>query len=96
MQTNAKRLMESLKKDVEWTDRGELMHDGVPVPGSNITDLVNDLSRKRKRSDPVGWQMFAQQLRRINLPMGLIGHVERRRYLRQTAASPLKCSKIPR
>ena len=63
-----------------------------------MTDLVNDLFRKRRKNDPVGWQMFAQQLRRINLPMELISNVDRRRYLRQTTvtATPLKRSRIPR
>ena len=31
----------------------------VPVPGSNIVDLVNDALRKRKSFQPVGWKMFA-------------------------------------
>ena len=72
------------------------MHDGVPVPGSNVTDLVNNLLRQRR--NPVGWQLFAQQLRRISLPMELIGNVDRRHYLRQTTATatPLKQSRIPR
>ncbi len=39
-----------LKKMVDWNDRGELLHEGVAIPGSNITDLVHDLVRRRKRS----------------------------------------------
>ena len=93
MQTKAKRLMERLKKDVAGTDRGELIHDGVPVPGSNMTDLVSDLLKK---SDPVGWQRFAQQLRRINLPMDLSGNVDIRRYLRQASTPFTPRSRIPR
>ena len=74
MQAKASRLMEHLKRDIAWTARGELIHEGVPVVGSNVVDLVNDLLRKRK-TDPTGWQPFARQLRAINLPMALVGNV---------------------
>ena len=87
MQAKASRLMEHLKRDIAWTARGELIHEGVPVVGSNVVDLVNDLLRKRK-TDPTGWQPFARQLRAINLPMALVGknpgeptYVRRRRSL---------------
>ena len=46
----ARMLTARLKKMVDWNDRGELLHDGVAIPGSNITDLVHDLVRRRKRS----------------------------------------------
>ena len=81
MQAKASRLMEHLKRDIAWTARGELIHEGVPVVGSNVVDLVNDLLRKRK-TDPTGWQPFARQLRAINLPMALVGNVSRRAYIR--------------
>ena len=71
MQVKARRLMERLKRDIAWTARGELIHEGVPVAGSN------DLLRKRK-TDPTGLQPFAQQLRAINLPMELVGNVATR------------------
>ena len=87
MKVKVKKLIDRLKTQLSWTDRGELLHDGTPVPGSNMVDLVNDVLRKRRMSDPVGWQAFAQQLKRINLPMELIGNVERRRYIRQAATA---------
>ena len=87
MKVKVKKLIDRLKTQLSWTDRGELLHDGTPVPGSNMVDLVNDVLRKRRKSDPVGWQAFAQQLKRINLPMELIGNVERRRYIRQAATA---------
>ena len=40
MQAKASRLMEHLKRDIAWTARGELIHEGVPVVGSNV--VVND------------------------------------------------------
>ena len=81
MKAKASRLMEHLKRDIAWTARGELIHEGVPVVGSNVVDLVNDLLRKRKTA-PTGWQPFARQLRAINLPMTLVGNVSRRAYIR--------------
>ena len=82
MQGKARRLMEHLKRDIAWTARGELIHECVPVAGSNVVDLVNDLLRKRK-TDPTGWQPFARQLRAMNLPMELVGNVARRDNIRQ-------------
>ena len=85
LQTKAIRLMEHLKRNVAWNDRGVLIHEGVPVAGSNAVDLVHDLLRKRKTDDPTGWQSFARQLRAINIPMELVGNVASRAYIRQTA-----------
>ena len=76
LQAKARRLMKHLKRDIAWTARDELIHKGVPVAGSNVVDLVNDLLRKRK-TDPTGWQPFARQLRAMNLPMELVGNVAR-------------------
>ena len=76
MKTKALRLVDRLRNDpaIQWNDRGELIHEGVAVAGSNIEDLVHDILRKRKTSVPVGWQKFARQLKRINLPMELVGN----------------------
>ena len=95
MRAKASRLMEHLKRDVEWTARGELIHEGVPVVGSNVVDLVNDLLRKRKTA-PTGWQPFARQLRAINLPMTLVGNVSRRAYIRpEPSITPSRRSITP-
>ena len=88
LQGKARRLMERMKRNISWTARGELIHEGVPVAGSNVVDLVNDLLRKRK-TDPTGSQPFARQLRAMNLPMELVGNVARRDYIRQ-ATTPAK------
>ena len=90
MQAKARRLMKHMKRNISWTARGELIHEGVPVAGSNVVDLVNDLLRKRK-TDPTGWQPFARQLRAMNLPMELVGNVARREYIRQ-ATTPMMTS----
>ena len=84
MQAKARRLMEHFKRDITWTARGQLIHEGVPVAGSNVEDLVNDLLRKRK-IDPTGWQEFAQQFKYINL---LVGNVATRSYIHQAKTPP--------
>ena len=90
MQVKARRLMEHMKRNIFWTARGELIHEGVPVTGSNVVDLVNDMLRKRK-TDPTGWQPFARQLLAMNLPMELVGNVVRRDYILQ-ATTPTMTS----
>ena len=82
LQTKGRQLL-SRRSTVAWNERGELMHEGVAIPGSNAVDLVHDLLRKRKTSDPVGWQQFANQMRAANIPMELVGNVTRRRYIQQ-------------
>ena len=60
---------------VEWNERGELMHEGVAIPGSNAVDIVHDLIRNRKTAfDPVGWHQFAKQIRSANIPLELVGN----------------------
>ena len=68
---------------VTWNERGELIHKGVAIRGSNAVDLVHDLLRNRKTPDPVGWQQFANQMRAANIPMELVGNVTRRIYLQK-------------
>ena len=68
---------------VTWNERGELIHKGVAIRGSNAVDLVHDLLRNRKTPDPVGWQQFANQMRAANIPMELVGNVTRRLYLQK-------------
>ena len=44
----ARVLTARLKKMVDWNDRGEPLHEGVVIPGSNITEFLHDLVRRRK------------------------------------------------
>ena len=96
MKVKAKCLMDHLKTDLAWTDGGDFIHDGAPVPGSNMKNLVNDVLRKPRRNDPVGWQKFAQQLKCINISMELVGSVDRRRCIRQEALTTPRSRPLPR
>ena len=87
LQAKARRLMEHLKRNVTWSERGELVHEGVPIAGSNAVDLVHDLLRKRKTDAPTGWRSLAKQLRTVNIPMELIGNVARRTYIQTDSLS---------
>ena len=45
------RQLVSRLKTTQWNDRGELLHEGMIVPGSNVVELVQDLLRKRLFAD---------------------------------------------
>ena len=55
LQMKARQLLSRLSA-VTWNERGELIHKGVAIRGSNAVDLIHDLLRNRKTPDPVGWQ----------------------------------------
>ena len=78
LQMKGRRLLQRLSA-VTWNERGELIHKGVAIRGSNAVDLIHD----RKTPDPVGWQQFANQMRAANIPMELVGNVTRRLYLQK-------------
>ena len=46
MQGKARRLMERLKRNMTWTARGELIHEGVPVAGMTFLLTVIDVFSK--------------------------------------------------
>ena len=82
LQMKGRQLLSRLSA-VTWNERGELIHKGVAIRGSNAVDLVHDLLRNRKTPDPVGWQQFANQMRAANITMELVGNVTRRLYLQK-------------
>ena len=62
---------------MSWDDGGTVKLYGTSIPGSNIIDLVNDVIRHHKGSEPTGWQAFAEGLRDMNIPQDVIGNRER-------------------
>ena len=79
MKRKAQLLISMLKDNpnISWEDDGTVKLYGKPIPGSNIIDLVNDVLRQRKGSEPAGWQAFAEGLRDMNVPQDVIGNRER-------------------
>ena len=70
LQEKGRQLLSRLKT-TQWNDRGELLHEGMVLPGSNVVNLVHDLLRKRNTSVPIVWQQFGSQIRAANIPMEL-------------------------
>ena len=53
LQEKGRQLVSRLKT-IKWNDRGELLHEGMVVPGSNMVDLVHDLLRNQKEN----WEYY--------------------------------------
>ena len=91
LQEKGSQLVSRLKTR-KWNDKGELLHEGVAIPGSNVVDLVHDLLRKRlrkrKTSVPIGWQQFASQMYAANIPMELVGNVATRHHIQKRTRIP--------
>ena len=57
----ARQLLDKIKKHqdvLHWNDKGELLYENKPIPGSHVVDLVNDTLRHRKGFEPVGWPVY--------------------------------------
>lgn len=84
----ATMLLEYLDKNKKtgfsW-DRKGIVHVGEKVIANlNIVDLVNDVLRSRKyASSPTGWTEFVNVLKYLNVPLELIGNVDRKRYIQK-------------
>ena len=95
LQKKGLQLLSHLSK-VEWNERGELIYEGVAIPGSNAVDLVHDLLRNRKTAtDPLGWHQFAKQMRSVNIPMELVGNEARRKHMQKKPTPRKHIQKTP-
>ena len=64
-QAGARQLLDKIKEHqdvLHWNDKGELLYETKPIPGSHLVDLVNDTLRHRKGFEPVRWSVFARGL----------------------------------
>ena len=80
MKTRAEALLAHLKERgdvITWDDMGQVLVDGVLIPKSNISDLVSDAMRSRKRFNPVGVREFYNVLNKINVPKDLVRNERR-------------------
>ena len=89
LRRKAEALLYRLKNDptFNWNERGELIYRGQIIPGSNMTDLINDTLRQRKTFQPHGWQEFARALRHGNVPQDLVGHRQRWDWMHRESAT---------
>ena len=58
------------------------------LDGPRIIDLVNDVIRHRKGSEPTGWQAFAEGLRDMNIPQDVVGNRERWDWMHRAPETP--------
>ena len=73
LKVKGKLLLQRLKvNNITWNSAGELIIGNTKYDGTNIIDLVNDVMHNRKYSAPFGWQIFADQLKQINVPQEMI------------------------
>lgn len=68
------RLLSDVPSRFTWDKTGVISIDGVPVPGTNIVDLVNHATRSRKNFEPAGKLQFARFLHAINAPLEAVGN----------------------
>ncbi len=61
--------------ELAWTDKGELLLDGMPVEGSNIHDLFDFTARNRTmEAPPIGFRRFYDKLYASHVPLSAIGN----------------------
>lgn len=80
---------------IDWNLKGELIYEGNPVVGSNITDFILDLLQSRKDFKPIGWQQIMRGLMTINFPEAYVGNVTRRQYMHQLKDPPARLLPTP-
>ena len=76
----AKHLLRIIKNNdnIKWDDNGVVSYKDNVMKHSNIVDLVHDVIRPRKHSQPNNWLEFTTALHELNVPQNLIGNPKRR------------------
>ena len=90
MRKKAKLLVSWLENnpDLSWDEDGRVKMYGKPVAWSNIIDLVNDVLRQRKDTEPRRWEPFAEVLRDMNVPQDFVGNKKRWEWMHRTSPLP--------
>lgn len=65
---------------IDWNDNGLVFIDGEIVPNSNIIDLLHDIVRSRKATQPQGWKQLLHALKDISTPVEFINNPFARHY----------------
>lgn len=75
-------LLDIIKQhNISWDAKGIVSIGSEQIKNSNIIDLVNDILRDRKGTNPIGWQRFTEYLQQINIPLELIANKRRKDYI---------------
>lgn len=66
---------------ISWDDKGHVKIKDQPITGSSITDLIADVVRDRKGTNPEGWSVFTDVLAELNIPQEYISNTRRREFI---------------
>ena len=69
LQRRGEMLLSHIKESegrLSWDNEGRLIRRGVPIPNTNILDLVHSVVRERKIPSPPGQQHFLSELQDLN------------------------------
>jgi hypothetical protein len=72
LRSRARALLTHISTRVTWNDMGEVIIDGVKIPGSNIMDLVKVQLKDYKDLRPTGLEKFTDILKDTNVPLSLL------------------------
>ena len=68
-------VMAKTKDKVSWSPHGELIIEGSVVPGSNVYDLLKNVTssyRTNEAKRPRGWHQFLKQMALLNIPLSVV------------------------
>lgn len=82
--------------NVSWDSNGLVTIDGTNLPHSNISDLINDCLRRRKRVNAQSWQPFVAVLAKSNFPIGHIRNIAYKDRIRELRGSGVTSSSVKR
>src|SRR5215813_6616235 len=83
----AKKILEVIRPYVDWSREGEIAYNRETITDSNIIELINDLLLKKADTTlkPVGFQQFAEALKRGRVRRSVVCSKKRQTYLFPTA-----------
>ena len=64
--------MKRVAPDITWNTRGEVRG----IPGSNIADLITELSKSKSTTTPTGFTQFTELVKEANIPQTLVSNKE--------------------
>lgn len=78
---NFLKVLDGKKDLVNWDSDGVVYIEGNKIPHSNIIDLLHDVIRARKSTQPPGWKQLMHVLKEINIPNEFVTNPFSREYL---------------
>lgn len=78
---NLVKALEKKNEFVSWDEDGVITINGEKIPNSNIVDVLHDIIRARKSTQPPGWKQLMMILKETNTPSEFITNPFSREYL---------------